>query len=91
MYHLLSIKWVIVEKFGHLINAVGCVMDLHIHYKVNLQNNQEHIILLLARDVRSFLPKTREEHPTKTRAITSWELVNCHNPLHGRICVILVC
>ena len=58
------LKWVIVEKFGHLIIAPSCVVDAHIHYMVSLQNNQEHMILMLARDVLPFLPNTREENPT---------------------------
>ena len=63
MYHFSSTKWVIVENFDHLIIASCCVVETHIHYKVSLQNNQEHIILMLARDIFPFLPNTREEHP----------------------------
>ena len=90
MYHLSSIRQVIVEKFSHLIIAPCCVVDTHIHYKINLQNNQEHIMLMFARDLFPFLPNTSEDHRTKIRAITSWDLVYCRTALHGRINFMLV-
>ena len=80
------------EKFGHLIIAPSCVVDTHIYYKVDQLAKQPRTHDIdVCKGCISLSSQYWRGSPYKNHGITSWKLVNYHNPLHGRICVILVC
>lgn len=87
-----SNKWIIVEKFGHLISASFCIVSIYVHNGIGLVNNQDYIVLVFARMHFIFaLLNAGKECPPKIGTIAYWELVHCHIPLHRRIHAILFC